>query len=333
MKIIENHFLYIHILLERYIGIRNPLKNREKSKTRTKFLIFSAWTVSFLLASPIIFLSYEDTSNIIQNGNCALFNAHFIIFGSIISFIVPLFIMILMYILTVRRLLKVVKDFKKKHQHEHPAIQALAKNKKFSVKFNDCRCDGKYFQKLSIKGILKKKKDANGSDANDSLIDESSHKFRNLVQKHRLINRTLTAFQNYRESTAVKNEQKAVKVLGIVFVIFVIAWGPFAIINILSAIFPKESIHPSLLDTLTWLGYVSSCINPIIYNAFNKKFRTAFKHVLFCRLKALRKSSQRRSHNKIMYPKSTNEKDISFQSSSRPIRNTHKKLFVPKLNL
>lgn len=224
--------------------------------------------------------------------------------------------MILMYILTVRRLQKVLKDFKKKHENEHPSIQTLKYASQFSVRFNECQISRKSFQKLSINAFLKKKKSENNSDANDNLIDEKSHKFRNLVQKHKLISQTLNAFQNYRESTAVKNEQKAVKVLGIVFVIFVIAWGPFAIFNILSALYPTGLIHPSLLDTLAWLGYVSSCINPIIYNAFNEKFRVAFKHVLFCRLKTLRKSSLK-VHNRIMFTKVGNEKDSSFQSSGR----------------
>lgn len=224
--------------------------------------------------------------------------------------------MILMYILTVRRLQKVLKDFKKKHENEHPSIQTLKFMNQLSVNFNECQLNRKSFQKLSIKTFLKKKKNENNSDAIDNLIDEKSHKFRNIVHKHKLINQTLNAFQNYRESTAVKNEQKAVKVLGIVFVIFVIAWGPFAVINILSALYPVGLIHPSLLNTLAWLGYVSSCINPIIYNAFNEKFRVAFKHILFCRLKTLRKSSLK-NQNRIMFTKGGNEKDSSFQSSSR----------------
>jgi hypothetical protein len=30
----------------------------------------------------------------------------------------------------------------------------------------------------------------------------------------------------------------------------------------------------------TWLGYVNSCINPVIYTIFNPEFRKAFKKIL-----------------------------------------------------
>ncbi len=78
---------------------------------------------------------------------------------------------------------------------------------------------------------------------------------------------------------SIKNEQKAVKVLGIVFAVFFIAWMPFAITNILSTF---VEIDVKLVDIFTWLGYVSSCINPLIYNAFNENFRKAFKDILTC---------------------------------------------------
>jgi hypothetical protein len=52
----------------------------------------------------------------------------------------------------------------------------------------------------------------------------------------------------------VKNQQKAVKVLGIVLIIFLIAWGPFALINILSAVCRTCSISLFYLDIFTWFG-------------------------------------------------------------------------------
>lgn len=117
-------------------------------------------------------------------------------------------------------------------------------------------------------------------------------RFAELVNKRRLINKAVSAFHATRETNRVKNEQKAVKVLGIVFVVFVIAWVPFAIANILSALCNlTEScfIHPSILTTLAWFGYISSSINPLIYNAFNERFRFAFKKILTCRWDALKK--------------------------------------------
>ena len=33
---------------------------------------------------------------------------------------------------------------------------------------------------------------------------------------------------------------------------------------------------------ITWLGYVNSTLNPIIYTVFNLDFRVAFKRIITC---------------------------------------------------
>jgi 5-hydroxytryptamine receptor 2 len=77
-------------------------------------------------------------------------------------------------------------------------------------------------------------------------------------------------------ANAVATEQKASKVLGVVFFTFVLCWAPFFILNILFAACPSCSVPPHIVDVCLWLGYVSSTINPIIYTIFNKTFRAAF---------------------------------------------------------
>uniref|UniRef100_A0A8D8X368 5-hydroxytryptamine receptor 2A n=1 Tax=Cacopsylla melanoneura TaxID=428564 RepID=A0A8D8X368_9HEMI len=98
-------------------------------------------------------------------------------------------------------------------------------------------------------------------------------------------------------------EQKATKVLGVVFFTFVILWAPFFILNLIPAICsPCEmKIHPGIFEFATWLGYASSMVNPIFYTIFNKVFRTAFKKVLLCRYCG---EKNRRRNKKPWYPPS-----------------------------
>ena len=108
--------------------------------------------------------------------------------------------------------------------------------------------------------------------------------------------RTIEAFKNVEVSQQMKNEKKAVKVLGIVLVIFIIAWVPFAFLNILSASCISCNINPELLNNFVWLGYISSVINPMIYNAINQKFRRTYKNILtfkFEEIRMKRKNSNR----------------------------------------
>ncbi|XP_057333070.1 alpha-2B adrenergic receptor [Microplitis mediator] len=82
----------------------------------------------------------------------------------------------------------------------------------------------------------------------------------------------------------IRLEQKATKVLGVVFFTFVILWSPFFVLNLVPAICPdcEKQIDRKIFDLVTWLGYSSSMVNPIFYTIFNKVFRQAFKRVLLC---------------------------------------------------
>lgn len=111
--------------------------------------------------------------------------------------------------------------------------------------------------------------------------------FRNVAAKVIIEKRAIDAFQNFKVSQAMKNERKAVKVLGIVLVIFLIAWVPFAILNILSASCRPCNINPIFLDIFVWLGYISSGINPMVYNAFNNKFRRTYKKIVTLKFNAI----------------------------------------------
>lgn len=84
-------------------------------------------------------------------------------------------------------------------------------------------------------------------------------------------------------ANAVATEQKASKVLGLVFFTFVLCWAPFFILNIFFAACPHCSVPAHVVDTCLWLGYVSSTINPVIYTVFNRTFRAAFIRLLKCK--------------------------------------------------
>lgn len=78
-----------------------------------------------------------------------------------------------------------------------------------------------------------------------------------------------------------KGENKALFTLGMIMGLFLISWFPFFITNVVKA-FCDKCVPPTLFVALTWLGYVNSTMNPIIYSKFNADFRNAFKKILCC---------------------------------------------------
>lgn len=87
------------------------------------------------------------------------------------------------------------------------------------------------------------------------------------------------------KSNKANNERKALRVLIIIFSIFVLFWSPFFVVNLVSIYCVEmcKFITNELILAITWLGYASSTLNPIIYTMFNKSFRNAFINLLKCR--------------------------------------------------
>jgi hypothetical protein len=108
------------------------------------------------------------------------------------------------------------------------------------------------------------------------------------IRSHHSRNSSVISRNSSRHGRIIRLEQKATKVLGVVFFTFVFLWAPFFVLNLLPTVCPQceSNISHGVFDFVTWLGYASSMVNPIFYTIFNKVFRQAFKKVLLCRYKS-----------------------------------------------
>lgn len=83
-----------------------------------------------------------------------------------------------------------------------------------------------------------------------------------------------------RKRICAARERKATKTLGIILGAFIVCWLPFFVGTLVMAICKDCWFDPVLFDVFTWLGYLNSLINPVIYTAFNDEFKQAFQKLI-----------------------------------------------------
>lgn len=239
------------ISVDRYIAITRPLRYKVLlSKWRARVIVCLVWVVSTLISFvPIMkgdWKAEEDpgAKECYDDERCCDFvtTGTFAIASSIVSFYIPLLIMILLYakvfVIATRQ------------------VQLIDKNR---MRFqNDCLA-AQIQVVPHINNILP------AACAGSSNINNTAKRKSTKRRPSRLM---------------LVKEHRALKTLGIIMGTFTVCWLPFFVANIINA-FYRDVPAEWLFRLLNWLGYINSGLNPIIY-CRSPEFRTAFKNLLSC---------------------------------------------------
>ncbi|XP_075617428.1 5-hydroxytryptamine receptor 2B isoform X3 [Balearica regulorum gibbericeps] len=229
--------------------------------------------ILFGIAIPVPIRGIEDGNGNSTNITCLLTPDRFhdfILYGSVAAFFIPLAIMIVTYFLTIQVLRKKAYLINKPPQRFTWST--------VSTVFQRDTTPASSPEKVAM---------LNGSRKDKTLSNDMP------------ICRTSTIGRKSMQT--ITNEQRASKVLGIVFFLFLLMWCPFFITNISSVLCNScnKEVFQKLMEIFVWIGYVSSGVNPLVYTLFNKTFREAFSRYITCNyrttkpIKALRKRSSR----------------------------------------
>ncbi|XP_062901700.1 5-hydroxytryptamine receptor 2B [Mobula hypostoma] len=249
------------ISLDRYIAIKKPIQHsRFNSRAKVLIKITVVWIISIGIAIPIPIKGLQDETNTFINQTCLLNVGkfkNFMIFGSLTAFFIPLAIMIVIYFLTIQVLRK----------------KAYLVRAKPPQQFNWTTVSTIFQQDLTSTNSPEKVAMINGSQKNKT--------FSCTIQNIPI--RRLSSLGK-KSMQSISNEQRASKVLGIVFFLFLVMWCPFFVTNVTFAICKNcdQELLQKLMEVFVWVGYVSSGVNPLVYTLFNKTFRKAFSRYITC---------------------------------------------------
>ncbi|XP_041951829.1 trace amine-associated receptor 1-like [Alosa sapidissima] len=82
-----------------------------------------------------------------------------------------------------------------------------------------------------------------------------------------------------RKSSLTKMERKATKTLAVIMGVFLSSWIPFVLVFTIDPYIDYKT-PPLVFDLVTWIGYLNSTFNPVVYAYFYSWFRHALKIIM-----------------------------------------------------
>lgn len=248
------------IALDRHWAITNPLEYAcKRTPRRAAIMVTVVWTIALLIPVPPLFWRYNyDNSSVKQNyTQCIIEHDHigYTIYSTFGAFYIPLILMLVLYC----RIFIVARTLYQRRRE------------------SGISCENGAREEHLLHGSL---------SPQSQCMHELSAIEPKLPNDHKRPKFLVCVSQMNRNRAWGKNqicaprERRAARILGLILGAFVLCWLPFFVKELLVGLRMLQQASPQVCELLTWLGYINSLINPLLYSSFNQDFKEAFIKLL-----------------------------------------------------
>lgn len=242
------------IALDRYWAITKAIEYaRKRSARRAAVMVGVVWLTSVFISMPPLFWRRRPSSGSLQH--CVIEHDHlgYTIYSTFGAFYIPMFVILILYYRIYR------------------AAKTLYQKRSASLNLSSRRMGSQNSMENRVSHTICL---SDLSNSDPTVATSQLGATANISCSETEMNG-----HDAKNQTCSSRERKAACILGLILGAFIFCWLPFFLKELMVGLQVLQP-PPLLSVALTWLGYINSLINPLLYTSFNDDFKLAFKKLL-----------------------------------------------------